>query len=428
MAAGEPLLEFDAEALLAHAAVQRALASFAALEPWIRQLQLEITRIPGPTGLEGQRSEWMLKRFRELGAGECEVDEVGNVIAALPGTDVRGGDILLVSAHMDTVFPPRTELQATFAGGVLRGPGISDNGAGLAALLALLRCIRDCGLRTERDVLFAANVGEEGEGNLKGMRHIFEKHPRRDRIRRVIAIDGPGTDHATTQALASRRLRVSFRGPGGHSWSDFGTPSAVHALARAAHRLIQNLNSDVPSPKPNQAEESRDEGRRSFNIGVIEGGSSINSIAAQAAMRIDLRSVRAEELSQMTAAVREAVAAALAEENSIAADRGARVTAQVHTIGDRPAGELPADSKLALALAEVDRLLGIQTRTQRSSTDANIPLSLGREAVAVGAGGRGGGNHTVEEWFDPANRDLGLRRILLLTLALSGFTGAAGNG
>jgi len=378
------------------------LAQFVALEPWLRQQQLELTRIPAPTGLEGRRAEWLLRQFQALGLHEPEIDAVGNVIGLRPGTH-PDEPLLAVTAHLDTVFPPRTVLQPTLTNGLFHGPGIADNGAGLTAMLGLLRALDDNGCRTRRGVLFVGNVGEEGEGNLRGMRHLFGESPWRGRIGRTIVVDGSGTEHITAQALGSKRLKLSFRGPGGHSWSNAGSASAVHALARVAAALLAQI---VPVA-----------GRSAINLGAIEGGSSINTIAAEANLKLDLRATEDLELAEMVKSVRRICAAGVAEENALA--RSGRVEARIEVIGDRPAGELAPDSRLFRALAAVDAALGIHSHIQRSSTDANIPLSLGREAVALGGGGRSGGMHTLQEWFDPCGRELGLKRLFLLLQLLT---------
>jgi len=392
----------ELQSLLESPALTAQLAQFAALEPWLRQQQLEITRIPAPTGLEGRRAEWLLRQFQALGLQEAGIDAVGNVIGLLPGRQAEA-PLLAVTAHLDTVFPPRTVLQPTLTNGLFHGPGIADNGAGLAALLGLLRVLCDHACRTWRGVLFVGNVGEEGEGNLRGMRHLFGESPWRDRIGRTLVVDGSGTEHITAQALGSKRLKLSFHGQGGHSWSNAGGASAVHALARVAYSL---LNQIVPVA-----------GHSALNLGAVEGGSSINTIAATASLKLDLRSTEDEELAAMVKSVRRICAAGVAEENALA--RHGRVEARIEVIGDRPAGQLAPESRLFRALTAVDATLNIHSHIQRSSTDANIPLSLGREAVALGGGGRSGGMHTLQEWFDPCGRELGLKRLFLLLQLLA---------
>ncbi len=389
--------------LLADSRLQIALARFSSMEAWLQKQQMEVTAIPAPTGLEGLRAEWMLRQFKELGLRSVSVDEVGNVIGLRPGL-AGEAPAIAVTAHLDTVFPARTPIQPKVVNGVLAAPGISDNGAGLTAILGLLRCLEEVGLKTRLPILLVANVGEEGEGDLKGFRHLFGQSPWSHRLAATIVLDGPGTDHVTVQGLGSRRLKLTFRGPGGHSWSEAGTASAIHGLVRACHAMLAQVQ-----PEP---------GESSFNLGLIEGGSSINSVAAEASVRIDLRAHDADTLQSLAAAVRRAAAQGMEEENQFAMTGS--VEARLQVIGDRPAGQLAPGSELLQAVLAVDHALGIESQTGVASTDANLPLSLGFPAIRIGGGGRGGGAHTMEEWFDPAGRERGLRRLLLLTLLMAG--------
>lgn len=391
--------------LLTHPELQAALTRFAGMEAWLQKQQMEVTAIPAPTGLEGLRAEWMLRQMKEAGLPSAVVDEVGNVIGYRPGA-VDDGPILVISAHLDTVFPARTPIQPRIVNGILMAPGISDNGAGLAALMGLMRCLQEMRLQTRHPLLLVANVGEEGEGDLKGIRHLFSRSRWKDRIAWTVVLDGPGVDHVTVQGLGSRRLKLIFRGPGGHSWSESGGASAIHGLVRACHAMLAQVQTEP--------------GESSFNLGIIEGGSSINSIAAEASVRIDLRAHSVDALQALAAAVRRAAAQGLEEENQ-AAMTGA-IEARLQVIGDRPAGKLSPGSELYRAILAVDEALGIASQAGAASTDANLPLSLGRQAIRIGGGGKGGGAHTAEEWFDPSGRELGLRRLLLLTLLLAGFS------
>ncbi len=288
--------------------------------------------------------------------------------------------------------------------GKLYGPGISDNGAGITALLAIASALRETAIEHIAPILFIGNVGEEGEGDLRGMRHIFEQSRWADSICTTIALDGAGTDTVIAEGLGSRRYEVTVRGSGGHSWSDFGIPNPVVALARIIDRFSETA---VPSnPKT------------TFNVGTIEGGTSVNSIPQSATMRVDTRSASVEQLNRLERALRDAVKEGTIQTNG--RKKQEALTAEVRVIGDRPAADLPANSNLLKMMRAVDAHLNNGARVQRASTDANIPLALGREAIAIGAGGSGGGAHTVNEWYDPAGRDLGLKRILLLTLALCG--------
>jgi di/tripeptidase len=258
--------------------------------------------------------------------------------------------------------------------------------------------------------LFIGNVGEEGEGDLRGMRHVFATPRWRDAIAYSVIVDGAGTDTVVAEALGSRRFEVIVRGPGGHSWSDFGTPNPIIALSRAI-----DLFSQTPLPASPKT---------TFNIGVIRGGTSVNSIPESASMRVDLRSASMAEIDRLERSLRIALDQALASENRAAAPPATRKPQLAHSevveIGNRPAGELAPDARLLKVIRAVDAHLGNSAQVQRASTDANVPLSMGREAIAIGAGGSGGGAHTLQEWFDCNGRDLGLRRILLTMLTLSG--------
>ena len=383
-------------------AVHEAFAWFRANSRELEDLQLELTAVPSPPWGEAARAEWLRARFEDLGLSEVQQDELGNVFGVLPGSDPNA-PLVALSAHLDTVFPAGTPIQVSREGGKLYGPGISDNGAGLVALLAIARVLKETGIEHATPVVFIGNVGEEGEGDLRGMRHIFEQPRWADAIRTMVVVDGAGTDTVICEALGSRRYEITVRGSGGHSWSDFGIPNPVVALARIIDRFSETT---VPSnPKT------------TYNIGTIEGGTSVNSIPESASMRVDTRSASVEQLDRLERALREAV------QEGTAATSGKKkngLTAEVRVIGDRPAAELPSESPLLKMIRAVDAQLNNSARLQRASTDANIPLSLGREAIAIGAGGSGGGAHTVNEWYDAAGRDLGLKRILLLTLALSG--------
>ncbi len=288
--------------------------------------------------------------------------------------------------------------------GKLYGPGISDNASGIVALLAIAGAMREAAIVNVAPILFIGSVGEEGEGDLRGMRHIFQQRRWLDSIATVIAIDGAGTDTIIAEGLGSRRYEITLTGAGGHSWSDFGVANPIVALARVIERFTRT---PVPAAP-----------KTTYNIGTIHGGTSVNSIPQVASMRVDTRSASVEELDKLERALREAVEQVIAA--TPGRNRKEQLAVEIKIIGDRPAADLPLDSRLLEAIRAVDAQLINVARIQRASTDANIPLSLGREALAIGSGGSGGGAHTVNEWYDPAGRDLGLKRILLLTLAMSG--------
>jgi acetylornithine deacetylase/succinyl-diaminopimelate desuccinylase-like protein len=311
-----------------------------------------------------------------------------------------------ISAHLDTVFPQGTALQTREEANRLFGPGISDNAAGVIALLAVATALKRTQLQPVANIVFIGNVGEEGEGNLRGMRHLFSASPWRDLIHSLLVIDGAGTDTYVNQALGSRRFEVTFRGPGGHSWSDFGVPNPIVLLSRALARFSEVHIPDSP--------------RTTFNIGVISGGTSVNSIPESATARVDLRSASMEELQKLEDRLRECVAEAWREAPLAHRSGELKVTLAIESIGDRPAAELPANARILQIVRAVDKHLRIESFPRLASTDANVPLALGIEATTIGAGGDGGGAHTLREWFDCSNRDLGLKRILLVLLALTG--------
>jgi len=380
-----------------------ALAWFVRQKQWVNEQHLQLCRIPAPTFFEQRRGEWMLAQFRALGC-IARIDRAGNVVAH--PVENRQGPYVALTAHLDTVLAPRKD-EDIYSGpdGRLHGPGVSDNGAGLAALLAMARLsVSQPDLREAcRNLVFIANVGEEGEGNLSGMRHLCRQSGTGARVRAFLILDGPNTDFITSQALASRRFDIAFTGPGGHSWSDYGIANPVHALARAISAFTELRFPANGSP------------RSSFNFGIIEGGTSINSIPAQARTKVDIRSESSAKLDEFSALLTNAVERALEIENDRAT--GGKVAAKIKEIGSRPGGRLPDDAFMLQAVRAADAHLGIRSHLDCASTDANIPLSLGLAAVSIGAGGFGGGAHTPQEWFHPEGRELGLKRILL-TLAL----------
>jgi tripeptide aminopeptidase len=386
--------------------VRAAFGRFRFEEAQFAKWQMEVSRVPAPPFGETQRGAWLAERFTELGLANVQIDEAGNVFGEHPG---YGRRFISVSAHIDTVFPATTPLNIRQQGTRLLGPGVSDNGAGIAAMLAVASVLGSSQIAHTMPIVFIGNVGEEGEGDLRGMRHVFQTPQWADSIAYSVIVDGAGSDTVVAEALGSRRFEVIARGPGGHSWSDFGTPNPIIALARAIQSLTET---PVPaSPKT------------TFNVGVIRGGTSVNSIPESASMRVDLRSTSMAEIDRLERALRVALDHALDAENHPALARLSRraqtVRCEVVEIGNRPAGELAPDARLLKVIRAVDAQLGNTAQVQRASTDANIPLSLGREAIALGGGGSGGGAHTLQEWFDCTGRELGLRRILLTMLALS---------
>jgi acetylornithine deacetylase/succinyl-diaminopimelate desuccinylase-like protein len=370
---------------------------------WVNDVQARLTGIPAPPFQEAERAAAVKPLLSEAGLS-VEIDKAGNVIGELRGANEK--ELIIVAAHLDTVFPAGTDVKVHRDGTRMSAPGISDNGAGLAALLALARAMHLAHLKPQRTILFVADVGEEGEGNLRGMRALVEAY--RGRLKAVVVLDGSGVDHVTTKALASRRLEALITGPGGHSWSDFGMPNPINALVRGAVRFI---NTKVPATP-----------RTTFNIGQIEGGTSVNSVPHEARLKVDIRSESEDELARLETALRECMAAGVRDEMESARDRSkGKLEWKVELLGSRPGGELKPDSPLLAALRAADDFVGNQSRAERSSTDANIPLSQGIDAIAIGVGGSGGGAHSLQEWYDSAGRELGLKRALLTMLGISGI-------
>lgn len=393
--------------------VKTALDWLARNTAWITDEQTRITEIPAPSFQEAQRAAYLRRALAACGL-RVRSDDIGNVIGERPGSSAPGSaddQVVLLVAHLDTVFPADTDVHVRREKGVLYAPGIADNGAGLSSLLGVARAMNEAKLKTRRTIVFAADVGEEGEGNLRGVRQLVESYG--NRVAAVIAIDGASTDYVVTQALASRRIEITVTGPGGHSWTDFGVPNPINALARGISRFLKITLPASP--------------RTTFNIGEIEGGGSVNSIPARAAIKVDIRSEQEKEIGRVETALRDAIRAGIQEEmdsskvRGIASADGGGLDMQSRALGVRPGGELPANSPLLQSVTEADRFLGNRSRTERSSTDANVPLSMGIPAIAMGGGGRAGGAHTSGEWYDPEGRELGLQRILLTLLGTAGI-------
>jgi len=378
----------------------------------IMDWQVKVVAIPAPPFGEQARSAWLAARFAEAGLSRVETDAVDNVLGWLPAVQLPpeySGPVVVLSAHLDTVFPAGTPLNPVVDGDRLEAPGACDNGVGLAGMLAIIHALVESKTELPVPLIFLGNVGEEGEGDLRGVRHFYSQSALAGRIAAHIVLDGAGADSAVTQALGSRRFRVTITGPGGHSFTDAGTPNPIAALASALAALSQ-----TPLPE---------EPRTILNLGTIHGGTSVNSIPESAQASIDFRSTDPEQLLRLEVALHRAVEDAVEHWNALsragsAHDRG-QLAFTIDKIGDRPAAQLPGDSPLLDALRAVDRHLGLQTDLRLGSTDANLPLSLGVPALSIGAGGEGGGSHTQAEWYSARDRETGLKRVLLLTLAMA---------
>jgi acetylornithine deacetylase/succinyl-diaminopimelate desuccinylase-like protein len=382
------------EPVAADSRIQRAFRFISANESQIEADQIRLTSIPAPPFGETERARIFSEELRKLDLSPV-TDAIGNVIAPYESFGPRP---VVVGAHLDTVFPKSTSLDLRRKGRILFLPGISDNGSGLVALMWSLRAAKDAGLRFRRPVIAVGNVGEEGEGNLRGIRHLFSAPPWEGRECEFIAIDGGGLQRVTHQALGSRRFRIRMSGPGGHSWADFGRANPVHAMATAIHLFTGNGACRRPGT--------------SFNVGVIRGGISVNAIPSEALMEVDLRSTALANLDDLDNQLRRALNEAMVASG---------VECKVEVMGERPSGMTPVASRIVQAALEATRRFGVGPQLDVGSTDANIPMSLGIPAIAIGAGGSSGNVHTPEEWFDPSNRDLGLHRLLTLIAMLAGL-------
>ncbi|MGE5674125.1 MAG: M20/M25/M40 family metallo-hydrolase [Mycobacterium leprae] len=353
---------------------------------------IRITQIPAPTDAEGQRSAYVAERMRQLGLETVEQDALGNVTGRITGTG--GGPTLLLAAHLDTVFPIDTDVTVRVDGDILRAPGVGDNSASVAVMLAIAEKLRNAEVHLPGDLIFSATVGEEGLGNLRGIRAVMERFGAS--VDYVIVLDG-SLGSLVRQGVGSRRLKAIVTGDGGHSWGAFGTPSAIHALGRIISQISEIR---VPSnPKT------------TFNVGMISGGTSVNTIAAHAEAVIDMRSLDRDELRRLEEKVRRIAA-------DVAHQSGVKV--ELELLGDRPTGSIADDHPLCQAVRTVHQRLGIQTRVYPSSTDGNIPLSLGKPAVTVGVT-LGGNGHRVDEYIHTAPLTQGLGQALLLLLAAQGL-------
>jgi acetylornithine deacetylase/succinyl-diaminopimelate desuccinylase-like protein len=384
-----------------------ARARLAQADERVLRTQIALSEIPAPTGDEHARGASIAARFRALGLLDVYTDDVGNVTGSRQGATNEAP--VLVCAHLDTVFPEGTAVGVARDGRQLAGPGIVDNSRGLAAMLALAETVDGTMLRTRRSIIFAATVGEEGAGDLRGAKHLFARLGTTPSA--CIALDGAGDDRIVHRALGARRFRVTFHGAGGHSWAAFGVPNPVHAAGAAAAKLAA-----MPLPRTP---------RTTLSVCRIGGGISVNAIPEDAWIEIDLRSSSSEVLERSTCDIQQAIRAAVREENLRRSPGTSSLTFEMATIGDRPCGELPKEHPLVRAAAAATYAIGRTPELVTASTDANIPISLGVPAIAIGAGGRGGGVHTPGEWYDNTDGALGVARALTVLVAAAELAGPA---
>jgi tripeptide aminopeptidase len=400
--------------LAARRAIHAAFAWLHANAKTMLDWQLELCTIPAPPFGEQARSEWLQARFREIGLDGVAIDEVGNVLGFLPSPHLSPestGHVVVLSAHLDTVFPAGTPLQPQVrmvdGSERIEAPGACDNGAGVVGMLAIAQALVKAKAELPAALLFLGNVGEEGEGDLRGVRHLYQQKALAGRIAAHIVLDGAGADSAVTQALGSKRYQITISGPGGHSFTDSGTPNPITAMGSAIAALGATTLPDEP--------------RTTLNVGTIHGGTSVNSIPESAAATVDFRSTSPDELVRLEVALHRAVEDAVDHWNGRTTPIGrlrGLLTYKIEMIGNRPAAMLPGGSPILEALRAVDRHFALSSGSRLGSTDANVPISLGVPSLSLGAGGDGGGAHTLAEWYSTKDREIGLRRILLLTAAM----------
>ncbi len=390
----------DVAALLREPAVRAAVGLARSVEPQTLEDQVRFCEVPAPPFGEAARGELLRKAFVALRLQNVRVDKAGNVIGDRPGERPRPR--LVVAAHLDTVFPAETRVSVTRQGAILKGPGIGDNCRGLAVLVATVRALNEAQVRTRGTVTFVANVGEEGLGDLRGVKALFGE-TMRGQIDRFVTIDNAGIQLSTV-GVGSRRYRFTFRGRGGHSFADFGRASPANALGRAIARIAEFRVSSNP--------------RTTFNVGRIGGGTSVNAIPEDAWMEVDIRSSDAASLKELDARFHKAVDDAVVEENA-RWGRGAAVTVVKALVGDRPAGSVSPTAPIVRTAEAVARALGLATSPSEASSDANLPMSLGIPAIAIGGGGYSSGSHSEAEQFDSTNAWQGTQYAVVLTVALA---------
>jgi acetylornithine deacetylase/succinyl-diaminopimelate desuccinylase-like protein len=367
--------------------------------------QRQICAIPAPPFQEKTRAEDYRRRLTAIGLKDLQADKEGNVFGLYPGSGK--GPRLLVAAHLDTVFAKGTDTSVKEKDGKLYAPGISDNSRGLAALLSILRAFQASGIKTTGDILFCGNVGEEGLGDLRGVKALFRDHKDIDGF---ISMDSAGADGIIFRGTGSHRYEIIYKGPGGHSFTAFGLPSATHALGRAMAKIA-----DLKTPQ---------EPKTTFTVGTVRGGTSVNAIAAEASMQMDMRSNREKELLELEGKFLDIVKGAAAEEN--ARWGSDKMTVQIKLVGDRPAGSQPPDAVIVQAAWASAEAVGQKPKLgEAGSTDSNLPISLGIPAITVGGGGKDGGTHSPGEWFDPTDAYLGPQQIFLTIIGLVGLEGVS---
>ncbi len=376
-------------------------------ERWVAEL-IELTEIPAPPFKEEQRAQAYLEKLRQVGLTDVAMDEEGNVMGIRKGA---GGPLLAVAAHLDTVFPEGTDVTVKREGTRLSAPGIGDDTSGLATLLSVIRAMDAAGLETERDILFIGDVGEEGPGDLRGMKYLFREGEYKDRIAGFISVEGGRQNSITNGALGSKRYRVTFKGPGGHSYGAFGLVSPAFAMGNAMRKFSLL---DVP-----------EDPKTTFNVGVIGGGTSVNSIPFESWMEVDMRSEVRDELDMLAETFIGLMHEAVDEENEARSTSQGEIELEMTMIGDRPSGETPHDADIVQQATSALKAFGKEPSYRISSTDSNIPISMGIPAMTIGRGGSGGRAHSLDEWVDVEESSTveGVQVVLTLILAVAGLEG-----
>jgi tripeptide aminopeptidase len=391
------------EAISSDPRVSAGLMRIEAREAEMIREQFRLTEIPAPPFKEEVRAAYYLTLMQDRGLEDAYIDSEGNAIGIRRGNG--DGPTLLIAAHLDTVFPEGVDTSIELRGGRYYAPGIGDDTRGLAAMLSIIETLNDSGIQTHGDIMFAANVGEEGRGDLRGIKAIFRDHPQIDGF---VSIDGVRLRRITTGGTGSRRFEFQFSGPGGHSFGAFGLASAIHAMGRTISKIADFETPSFP--------------KTTFTIGTVAGGTSVNSIAADAVFALDMRSNDREQLALLEERAKAAAIEAVAEENA-RWDSG-EITVDFVLIGDRPAGRTATEDSLVQAAALAFEKVGIELQQLGiSSTDSNVPMSLGIPAITIAGGGNGGGAHSPDEWFTPTNSHEGPQTSFLIALAMVGIQG-----
>jgi len=397
-------VEHAVSRLLAHERIRAARHHIERTDEVTLTRQAALSAIPAPTGAEGRRAAHLAQLFREIGLSDVAVDQAGNVHGWLGKNGDRSAAPVVLAAHLDTVFGAEVDVAVERRGQRLEGPGISDNARGLTALVAVAEALVAARVPVARPILFAATVGEEGSGDLRGVKYLLNgKHDLTPAA--FIALDGAGLDRVIHRALGSRRYHVTFRGPGGHSWAAFGVANPANAVGRAAALLADLPTQQTP--------------RTTCAVVRLGGGTGLNSIPQEAWLDLDLRSEDPRALAQLDVTVRAALERAVDDENRRRTPGSPALRIEIQLLGDRPSGMTPRAHPLVQAAVAANRALGRDAELASASTDANVPIALGIPAIALGAGGKAGDAHLASEWYENVEGALGIIRALLVTAAMA---------